>query len=215
MELAIAAPPRRSRTSTRRLHGTETATVQRLGLTVRGGLEVGIDLYNGDVCGPDSPASDDWWAGLDNYEWVASVLESAEPYLDDNRLFDDCSRNSESFGIGHPERIPAGAYGYQFDIAARPGYFVHQSPYAASMQIVKNNCGGGRADTDCMVLMRPTYPYGPQTEILVNRSRGGTVPSCARMPDKWTAPVLWANDSYSPVLPSPLNYSDYCERNDR
>jgi hypothetical protein len=179
------------------------------------GLEIGLSLYSDVAC--TSPAfSPGWWANAETYAWATSVPAVAEPYLDDDREFDACGRLSQEFGIGHPEKMPTSGGTYQFSISTPNRGYAVSSSFGASMQVVSNDCNntGSSASSWCMGLNTDrVFPYGQQSVVLVNASRGARVPSCARMHDGWTAPVLWANNT-SILLPAPLGYYDSCLSND-
>lgn len=185
------------------------------------GLEVSLDLYNSAVCSGGT-ANDvyqpGWWAAPQTYQWVTNIPRYARPYLGDNRLFDDCTRLTQSFGIGWPWSLISG-YEYSFFIATRNPNKVASSRFGAGFQAVSNDCDdiGRDPHTDCMGQNTSrVWRHGMQSQIVVNRNRSLTVPGCARMASGWSAPVYWRNGTRA-YVPSGAggsgSYYDTCMPN--
>ncbi|MGA1829029.1 hypothetical protein [Microbacterium sp.] len=179
----------------------------------RFGLEFGVALKNYSFCDADPAYTPGYWLNPDYYEWSTGVPASAVPYLDTNRLSDACGSMSHELGVRYPSGLIAGAT-YGFTVTTKRNIYNSSSTYDASFQAVYDNCTdlGVGTSTDCMGLTNPSFPWGQRSATVVNTSRYFSFPKCARMHDKWTAPIQWANGG-SVLMPAPLNYYDSCFSN--
>lgn len=177
------------------------------------GFEYGVTLTNAAMCN-SSTAYQGWWLGSNYSEWSTSVPASAGPYVEGNRLFDDCDKMSHEVGIRDPQLLIQG-YQYSFTVSAPRNTAQSSTKFSAHYQVLHDDCAPGVALTDCMGLnTNITWPYSTaQSAIVVNSTRNFTVPGCARMYRNWSAPVQWSNGT-SKLLASPLGYYDSCLSND-
>jgi len=177
------------------------------------GFEYGATLSNPAMCST-STSYQGWWLGGNYSEWSTSVPESAGPYVEGNRLFDDCDKMSHEVGIRDPQMLIQG-YQYTFSLNSPRNSAQASTKLSAHYQVLHDDCTLGIALTDCMGLnTNITWPYSTvQSTVVVNSTRKFTVPGCARMYRNWLAPIQWANGS-SRLLSSPLGYYDTCLSND-
>ncbi|WP_147305467.1 hypothetical protein [Subtercola boreus] len=166
------------------------------------GFEFGASVYNYAACGVAG-----FWLNPAYAEWATNVPVAAQPYQDTNRLFDDCSSMSHEMGIRYPHQLIAGAeYVYSLSTERNPSR--SSSVFSAAFQAVHNDCLPGTIRerlTDCMGLSGDSYafPYGDQSETVVNSSRNLTLPGCTRMYSGWARPLRFANGGAMEV-PTPM-----------
>lgn len=179
----------------------------------RFGLEFGVALKNYSFCDENPGYTPGYWLNPDYDEWATGVPASAVPYLDTNRLSDACENLSHELGVRYPGGLYAGAT-YGFTLTTKRNVYTSSSTYDASFQAVYDNCTdlGLGASTDCMGLTNPSFPWGQRSATVVNTTRYFSFPKCARMHDKWNAPVQWSNGG-SILMPAPLSYYDTCFSN--
>lgn len=179
----------------------------------RFGLEFGVSLKNYSFCDDDPGYTPGYWLNPDYYEWATGVPASAVPYLDTNRFSDACESLSHDLGVRYPHGLVAGAT-YGFTLTTERNVYNHSSTYDAAFQAVYDDCSdlGLSPSTDCMGLTNPPFPWGQRSATVVNVARYFSFPKCARMHDKWSAPIEWANGGRI-LLPAPLDYYDRCFSN--
>lgn len=171
------------------------------------GMEIGFDLYNNTITGPNRPICQQttgqflrYWsrAFVDTIKDEGYVLffggtipASAGPYIDWLIAGDQCERNSLQLGVGEPRSL-LNDTGYLFYVENIRGE-TSTSEFSAIVDTVSNDCNnaGQAPSTICMGLNinRPWPGPGSAEQRLVGRDRRWTVPGCALMATGWTVPT--------------------------
>lgn len=154
------------------------------------GYEHNLSLYNYDLVDifprpycADSAYTEFWAAWSTGFKWNAvdygwNYPSAAAAYWDWDDTTDSCQKLDFSVGVGYPKKLTAGVT-YNFWIHAEKGA-KSASPYGLAGQKLSNDCNDAGMDPGSSCMGLNYTRAGSLTELMVNSSRGWTVPSCAK-----------------------------------